>query len=234
LSSAVRAPNKSRLDDVVQEIVDTLERDPDGRFSTELSVRATISILCELDREVAYRSALKERVPIAGKRQENVEDFESLLKHIEGLQKAFSKASGPALIHLFSGDDVIGPDQIPSVEVQQKVEIRLRRVIGVLAYMRARCDFLLDERPGVHGGADFRQRRVAHEAWRLLKIHGKEPAGGTMDSLFGQIASLLYEAMTGDADKDLQWACKAALRLADEGELRVDGPTIGRGLVPMS
>jgi hypothetical protein len=223
----MRAPNKSRLDDVVQEIIEALESNPDDRFSTELSVRATISILRELDREVAYRGTSKERMPIAGKRQENADDFNALLKQVEGLQKALSKTSAPALFHLFSGD-VVGPDQIPSVEVQEKVQRRLRQVTGTLAYMRARCDFLLDERPGEHGAADFRQRRVAHEGWRLLKGHGKEPAGGTMDSLYGHIASLLYEAMTGESDKDLQWACKAALRLADEGELRIDGRVIGR------
>jgi hypothetical protein len=230
----MRAPNKSRPDEVVQEIVEALESDPDDRFSTELSVRATISLLRELDREVAYRGTSKERMPIAGKRQENVDDFKALLKQIDGLQKALGKTSSPALFHLFSGDDVVGPDQIPSVEVQEKVQRRLRQVTGTLAYMRARCDFLLDERPGEHGGADFRQRRVAHEGWRLLKGKGKEPAGGTMDSLYGQIASLLYEAMTGEGNKDLQWACKAALRLADEGELRDVGPVIGRGHITLS
>lgn len=220
MSSAVRAPKRSRLDEVVGEVVEKLEGDPDGRFAAELGVRFTIRLLCELDREVAYRGTSKERMPIAGKRQENVEAFEALLKQIKRLQKALSKTPSPALIHLFSGDDVLEADQIVSSELQQKVTLRLQRVIRMLAYMHARCNYLLRKRPGEHGRTGFRQRRVAHEAWRLLKRHRKNAAGGTMDSLYGQVASLLWEAMTGEADKDLQRACKSALRLADEGGIR--------------
>jgi hypothetical protein len=230
----MRALNKSRLDEVVREIVEALESNPDDRDATEVSVRAAIRFVRELDQPIAYRGGSKERVPITGKRQENVDDFKVLLKQLKGLRKALSNMSSPALFHLFSGDDVVEPHQIPSTEVQERVVSRLQRVTGTLAYMQARCDFLLDERPGEHGGAEFRQRRVAHEAWRLLKGHGKIPAGGTMDSLYGQIASLLYEAITGESDKDLQWACKAALRLSDEGGLRDDGPIIGRGQIPLS
>jgi hypothetical protein len=233
VSSAVRAPNKSRLDEVVREIVEELESDPDGRDATEVSVRAAIRFLRELDRQVAYRGASKERMPIAGKRQENVDDFKALLKQIKGLQKALSKTSSPALIHLFSGDDVVGPDQIPSVEVQKKVEHRLRQVTGTLAYMHARCDFLLAERPGVHGNAEYRQRRVAHEAWRLLRQHGKDPASGVATSLYGRIASLLYEAMNGEYGKDLERACKAALILANDGGLSDDGMPIASGTIPL-
>jgi hypothetical protein len=230
----VRAPNKSRLDEVVREIVEELESDPDGQDSTEAYVRATIRSLRELDREIAYRGASKGRTPIRGKRQDNVEDFTALLKQIKGLQKTLKKVSSAALFLLFSGEDDVGPDKIPSTEAQQKVERRCRQITMTLAYMRARCDFLLAERPGEHGGADYRQRRVAHEAWWLLRQKGKDPAGGTMDSLYGHIASRLYEAMTGVADKDLQWACKAALRLADEGGLRDDGPRGPHGQIPLS
>jgi hypothetical protein len=230
----VRAPNKSRLDEVVQEIVAEIQSDPDRRDdATELDVRTTIRLLRARDQEVAYRGTSKERMPTRGKRQENVEDFTTLLKEIKRLRKALQKMSAPALILLFSGEDDVSTDEIPSAEVQQKVERRLRQITATLSYMQARCDSLLAARPGEHGHAEYRQRRVAHEAWRLLRRHGKKPAGGTLDSLYGRIASLLYEAMTGTADLDLQWACKAALRLADEGGLS-DGPVIGRGRISLS
>ena len=170
-------------------------------------------------------------MPIRGKRQENIDDFKVLLKQIKGLQKALKKAGEPALFLLLSGESNIRSDKVPPSELQQRVERRRRQVVGTLAYMHARCNWLIAQRPGEEGHADFRQRRVAHEAWRLLRRHGKIPAGGTWESFYGNLASLLYEAMTGDGDKNLQWACKAALRLADEGDLRDDGPIVGRGQI---
>jgi hypothetical protein len=229
----VRAPNKSRLDKVVREIVEKIQSNPDGWDAAEADVRTTIRLLRTLDQEIAYRGALKGRMPVRGKRQENVEEFTALLKEIKGLRKALQKMSGPALFLLFSGEKDVTSDKVSSVEVQQRFKRRLQQVTATLAYMQARCDFLLAKRPGEHGSADYRQRRVVDAAWWLLKRHGKEPAGGTMDSLYGQIASLLYEAMTGTGDKDLQWACKAALRLADEGGLSNDAPIIGRGQIPL-
>jgi hypothetical protein len=220
----MRAPKKSRLDEVVHEIVEEIHSDPDGRFSTEIVVRAAIKALRELDREFPHRGA-SVRMPIRGKKQENVEDFKTLLEKIKSLQKALKKLSAPAWILLFSGESDVHSHKFPSPELQQLIERRLRPVTGILNYMRDRCDYLLRERPGEHGNAGWRQRRVAHEAWHLLKRHKIQPAGGTMDSLYGRVASLLWEAMTGEANKDLQRACKTALILArDEGGLWDDSP----------
>jgi len=230
----MRAPKKSRLDEVVHEIVEKIQSDPDSRFSTEIGVRAAIKSLRELDREVPYRGASM-RMPIRGKKQENVEDFKMLIEKIKGLQRALKKLSVPAWILLFSGESDVHSDKFPSPELQQIIERRLRLVTGILNYMRARCDYVLRKRPGEHGNTGYRQRRVAHEAWHLLKRHKKKPAGGTLDSLYGLVASLLWEAMTGEANKDLQRACKTALILArDEGGLWDDSPTIGQGQFPAS
>jgi hypothetical protein len=218
----VRAPsNKTRLDEIVHTLVESLQDNPGGRDSSEVDVRSTIQCLRALDQEITYRGASKERMAIRGKRQENREDFAELRKQVEGLQNAFKKISAAALFLLFSGEDAkaITSDEVPSVEARQKALSRVQGVRKLLDYLHTRCDFLLAERPGEHASADYRQRRVAHESWRLMRRHGKEPAGGTMDSLYGQITSLLWEAVTGEKDKDLQWACKATLRLAHEGGL---------------
>jgi hypothetical protein len=228
----------SRLDAIVREIVTELHDQPIDKweyFGAEVGVRATIGILRELDRETVYRGASKGRMPIRGKRQENIEDFSVLLKQVKALQKALSKTSVPALLLLFSGEnDDLGTDQFPSVAVQKRVFRRLQQVTMALATMRGRCDLFLAKRPGAHGNAQYRQRRVAHEAWRLLRRHRKTPAGGTPGSLYGDIASLLWEAMTGEVDKDLQRACKTALRLAGEGGLHDDGNVIGHGQIATS
>jgi hypothetical protein len=230
----MRAPGKSRLNDVVSEIVVALNEAADDRLAGEVDVRGVINFLRESDREVSYRGGIKSRTSIRGKRQENADDFAAGKKQIGALQKALQKISSPALVLLFSNETDVHSDSFPAAEAQQKTLRRLQHFTAMLAYLQRRCEFLLDERPGEHGSADYRQRRVAWEAWRLLRRHWKEPAGGTMDSLYGQIASLLYEAMTGEANKDLQWACKAALRAADRGELRDGGLVIGRDNIPLS
>jgi hypothetical protein len=218
----MRAPsNKAHLDEIVCVLVESLQDDPGGRDSSEVDVRSTIQCLRALDQEITYRGASKERMALRGKRQENLEDIALLLKRVEGLQKAFKKVSAASLFLLLSGEDAkaIMSDGVPSVEAQQKALSRVQGVRKLLDYLHARCDFLLNERPGEHASADYRQLRVAHESWRLMRRHGKVPAGGTMDSLYGHITSLLWEAVTGEKDKDLEWACKATLRLASDGGL---------------
>src|ERR1043166_4567175 len=104
----MRAPKKSRLDDVVLEIVNKLQNEPAGRFGSEVDVRATVTLLRALDQEITSRGTLKERMPIRGGRQQNAENFTALRKQVQGLRKAFQHMSTPALLLLFSGGKKIG------------------------------------------------------------------------------------------------------------------------------
>ena len=229
------------MDRVVQAIVEEirgaqlgagLQSDDADRDSTEADVRTTARLCAELDREVAHRGALKEQIPLRGWRQDNIDEFTALLKQTEAYQETLKKTSGTALFLLFSAEDDLGPDTIPSSAMQQQVESRLRGLTTLLKYIRARCHFLLTERPGEHGSAGYRQRRVATEAWRLLRRHGIEPAGGKMGSVYGHVTSLLWKAVTGEKElKDLERACTAVLQSADKGELNDDGIVIGRGKI---
>ncbi len=194
-------------------------------------VLTTIRLLRTLDKKTATRGNLKERAPIRGKRQENVEDFATVVKWVKGLQKALAKISGQALFHIFSAEDDFNPYSVPSSKAQQKVIIRTRQTVFALAYIRARCELLLTARPGVHGSAKYRQHQAAFEAWHFLRRYGKRPASGAADSLFGRVASLFYEGMTGTSNKDLERACKRTLRMAAGGGLPEDGLVIGRGRI---
>jgi hypothetical protein len=216
----VRAPREARQAEINREIVDELADQDADREALEILVRATVDELRALDRSIADRGASKRHVPTRGRRQENVEDFTAIRKQVDGLQKALKKASGPALAFLFSSESYDDRDFPPVAEHTRMLD-RLQQFGTMLAIVRRRCESLLQHRPGEHASADFRQRRVAEAAWHLLRVGGKEPAGGTLDSCYGRIASLLYEAMTAEPDRDLQWACKAALRKAAEGSLRI-------------
>jgi hypothetical protein len=220
----MRAPKKSRLDEVVAEIVDAIRNDAEPDF-VEIDVRTTITILRELDRDLSARG----RIPARGWRQQNNDDFAELRKQIKALEKALKQASGPALFMLFSGEEDLGADKTPSLSIQKHVQERHRMIDGLLEILHRRCDFLLEQQPGEHGSAEYRQRRIAEEAWRLLcRYQEKRPARGTADSLYGRTASLLFEAVTGEADKDLQRACKTVL---EAGGARPDGIIGGIGTI---
>lgn len=235
----MRAPNKSRLDKVIREIVEKIQGDKNEVDSAEVNsaemdVRAAVALLRNLDVEITSRGRLKARTSIRGKKGENREEFKELLKQTKSLQKSLKKLSPPALFLLFSGERDLSEDNIPSGEAQQKVVHRVKQVTAMLAYMRARSNWLITEGPGKHGNVGYRQHRVAREAWHLMRRHGKEPAGGLKDSLYGEVASLLWEAMTDAFGKDLQRACKATLRLAKSEGLHDRGPVIGRGRIHQS
>jgi hypothetical protein len=136
------------------------------------------------------------------------------------------------LLMLLAGEDVF--EQVPSLLEQQNASERLKKIVATLNYLQARCDLLLNQQPGEHGSVDFLQRLVAEEVWRLMKYHNLKPASGVASSDYGEIARLLFEAVTGEQDKDLQRACKSALERAKKGELKEwKGPTIFKFRLPM-
>lgn len=222
----MRAP--ATFDSIVASIVDDLyvrsaddspPADDWNLRSAEVDVRATIQYLKGLDHPISYRGETKS-VPFRGWRKDNAEDFRALRNQITRLEKTVATMTSPALFAVFSGETDLQRDRIPSNQIQRSVIKRLQFFKSELAWLRQHCDFLLVTRLGEHGKAEYRQHRVAHEAWRMLRRFGKVPADGSADSLYGRITSKLWEALTGEAGKDLQWACKTTLQLADESELR--------------
>jgi hypothetical protein len=217
----MRAP--ATLDSIVASIVADLRppaADEYDRLSADTDIRGTIQLLQTLDRPTSYRGKIQNIPWPRGKRQENIDDFTALLKQVKHMEKTLAGMTGPALFTAFSGETDLHSDGIPSDEVQRRTINRLQFFKSALVLLRQRCQFLLKERPGEHGNTKFRQHRVAYEAWRLLRRFEKVPADGSADSLYGRVTSKLWEALTGEASKDLQWACKVTLQLADEGELR--------------
>jgi len=225
----MRAPDqKASLQDVARRIAHELAIDGDVVESDALT---TIRLLRTLDKKIATRGKLKERGPIRGRRRSNTDDFTAILKSIKNLQKTLARVSPQALFLLLSGEDELSVYTFGSWDAQRKVVGRTRLMSSMLAYTHARCSFLLKVRPGAHGSADYRQHQVAVETWRFLKRHGKNPASGIASSLFGRLASLFYEGMTGTKNKDLERACKATLRLASEIGISEEGEVVSRGRI---
>lgn len=229
----MRAPQKSHVDGIVREIVTVLARpdeDEHDRLASTVYVQAAIGTLQELDK-VAHRG---QPIPVRGKQRDNTEELKAIRRHLKGAEQAIKDASPALRFMLFSNEpDVSNGEGVTSLKAQRKTRDRIEKAVAVFDYLLRRCDYLLTERPGEHGSVDFRQRRCATQAWRLLKTHRKRPADGTATSLYGEVASLLYAALTGERGKDLERACRAVLRQADAGEFTDrDGPVLARGKLP--
>jgi hypothetical protein len=210
----------SRLDEIVVEIVDLL--DPRGggdKFATEVSVRFTIDFL----KNPAQKKSLW------GAQKSNADALSALQKNISDLRKTL-RGTPAELLVLLAIEKL--PEQIPSLFEQQNAIDRLRQIVATLDYLHARCDQLLKQPPGEHGNANFSQRLAADKAWQLMKNHNLKPASGIDSSVYGSIARLLFEAVTGQV-KDLQRACKSALARAKGGELKEwKGPALFKGRLP--
>jgi hypothetical protein len=217
-----KAPAPSRLDEIVTEIVNLLvskEHEPDG-FAAGAVVRSTIQLL----------KNLAQNKPLWGSKKANNQALSNLRKNVGDLLETLRGMPSEMLV-LLSIEKL--SEQFPTSLMQHKANQRLKAIIAVLGYLQERCDQLLTKQPGEHGNADFSQRLVAEEAWRLMKYHNLDPASGTHDSAYGSIAGLLFEAVT-EQDKDLQRACKSVLKRAKDGELSEwRGDPIFKGRLPM-
>jgi hypothetical protein len=79
--------------------------------------------------------------------------------------------------------------------------------------LRVRSDRLRDGAPGEHGLSGYTQKQAAIAAKELMERWSRRPGSTDRESPFRRIASLLYEAMTGEADRDMERACDAVLRI---------------------
>jgi hypothetical protein len=239
----VRAPqNKRATPEMIREIVFEILQAPrveeQGAESSTppvgeaeevkiyMDVLGAIKIFQELNREVPVSGKLKGRTSVWGHRTKNLEDFKSIKKQVDRLSKALIGISGTALVHLFSDERNVHLDQVPTMDVLKRTNERMSVFGAILRDLYKRCEYLLEQKPGEHGSSDYLGRWVAREAWRILRRAKRNPASGINSSVYGAVAMLLYEAITGEADKDLQRACKAALAAAAKGELTVDGPDL--------
>lgn len=139
----------------------------DKLIGTEILVRSTIQFLKTLDRGK----------PLWGLKRSNTDALSAFRKNIGDLRKTLSKFPGELLV-LLAVKRL--SEQVPSSLEQQNASARLEKIVATLNYLQTRCDDLLNQQPGEHRSADFTQRLVAEQAWRLMKYHDLKPTIATM------------------------------------------------------
>jgi hypothetical protein len=194
----MRAPDQRRVrdDKCVADIIARLKLpDPD---EAEVTIYASIE----------YCRTIAELLPLWGNRAANRKALEAIHDHMVEVQLQLKKLRPSVMTLLFS---VERKAVIPGLDEQARTVQRVKWATWAFRFVRARSRRLLDIAPGAHGNEDYLQHLVASEACALLRICGKKPYGGAAGSVLGDVANLLFKAVTGREVTDLEWACKAEL-----------------------
>jgi hypothetical protein len=188
----VRAPAlpaiRRSVDDIVQDIV--AELGPD----VETAARAYIGA-----------GPIMEKLgPAVGNRRTNAKLARTLLKWIGEGESLFDRFDGAGLIMLFAPPVSIGTPEVLELAVKQAQAWR-----GAwIETLRARCEWIIQAGVGEHGHVGHMQRVAAVAAAGLCRQAGKPLHWAAPISAFCVVATLIYEAMTGEPEIDIQRACE--------------------------
>ena len=77
-----------------------------------------------------------------------------------------------------------------------------------LISLRSRCEGIIAAEIGESGSTGQLQRKAAIAARGLCRMAGKPLEWSSLTSAYRRTASLLFEAMTGEYDRELERACE--------------------------
>ena len=181
---AVRRP----VDDIVADIVAELGREAEAAVQAYIGAGPIIEKLG----------------PAAGNRRANAKLARELLKWIAHGESLFDRFGGAGLVMLFAPP---GP-----IDTPDNLELATRQAQGWrdmwIDTLRARCEWIIRAGIGEHGHVDHMQRTAAIAAADLCRKASKPLHWASPVSSFRIVASLMFEAMTGQPNAELQRACE--------------------------
>ncbi len=123
---------------------------------------------------------------------------------------------GPEDIAALDPEELLSPDYLSLATASLGME-RLNSLRLVLMDLRRRCDRLIELRIGKHKNFGYRQQRAAVFSRHLMERYKLPLAYTSRTSPYRVVASLLYEAMTGEYGRDLERACENVARQPSVG-----------------
>jgi hypothetical protein len=97
--------------------------------------------------------------------------------------------------------------------LSKKADSRWDALRAEWAELRISCEWVIDNRVGQHGGAGYQQERAAIASRVLMRRCGLPIiVDREANSTYCRAASVFYEEMTGQQEKDLRRACEAVAR----------------------
>jgi hypothetical protein len=157
---------------------------------------------------------LKPYTPLGGWRKDNTEFAEKLRAWVnEGEQILAAPPEGFNPHTLFvpelqSLDETIEQTAARYSQAQACSEL----FTAILALLRQRCDRMIDRQDGEHRSAGYQAERAALAAEGLMEACGLPLAYASPTSPYCRVASLFYEAATGEYGRNLERACEAMAR----------------------
>jgi hypothetical protein len=191
-----------RLTRTIEEIVaDIAKKLGAGEAESEAYIRDFIQAVVPL----------KEYSAMIGNRQANEKYARRILKWIDDGDNLLAEVPESHLLPLLFGHKqnapVNTPERLESLIRQAKTEFT--GFADSLAMVRSRCEFIIQAKVGEHGNAGHVQDRAAIGAISLCEKFGQPLAWSSLTSAYRTVASCIYEAMTGEYDRDMERACES-------------------------
>jgi hypothetical protein len=204
-AQAKESANVRSVDEIVTDIMKTIA-DASPPPAQEDRVRRLIAAL----------SNLKHYGPLNGNRADNKEFAERLLKWLdkgETLMRGSPKNFNFSM--LFAPDPAVAESM---VTIYEQADARYEMLAEILSAMHRRCEWIIKTGFGEHAHTGYQQERAAIAAGELMNECSLPHAYSSPLSPYRMVASLLYEAMTGEFGKDVERACEAMARKATATE----------------
>jgi hypothetical protein len=203
-----RSKDKRSKDEIVAEIMKILEAPLVEKYVSKL-----IDDLC------------KNPQPFTGNRRNNIDYLNDLRNGIKRFKRLLRKAPAPLRTVLFSPEFARGllatqgttGDFNPNLRnyLSQREPARLTQLVGVLDGLDARCEETARLALGTHAGANQLKRDAATASRDVIDSsitfypEKKLSFSCSKTSEYCRIASLFFEAVTGEDESDLRRQCKA-------------------------
>jgi hypothetical protein len=200
--SGFSPPDATRRGEIVEEIVVWLR--PFKRRMTEAAVTAAINPCLDLLLRVPLDAKLGDR----RQNRAHAEQLDDALLEVETLL-----ASAPPVLSLALFDPVtITEDGVFVPSSNDEWNRKRKDFAGELTRLRKVCADAIDPGFGFHPNYAIVKYHCARSAHYLMSNLSDTKISGTKDGAFWTIASLLYEAVSGQKNVTLKRACDSALR----------------------
>ena len=219
----VTPPDAIGRDELVEEIVDHLRpwKDRKGAAAVTAEVNRALDVLLKL---VPLEAKLSDRTrnrTHALQLDSVLAEVETLLVSAPGMLASFLFNPLPPLIMT---EDGVLVEAVPrSIEdIERAYRKRADSFATELKRLRKVCARAVDPGFGSHPNYDHAKHLCAWFAYGLMEGLSDRKITGTEDAAFQAIASLLYEAISGQRSASLKRACDSVLRDTRDPKLGTD------------
>ena len=202
MRAPAETPNRT-TEEIVADIAVELGDDP--------AIKANIRSMVKVVRD------LKDLSPMVGNQRRNAKYAKRVLKQIDELEKLFANPPDGAMLEMLFASKQTAPVNSPERLEAVAWEARAWRQDWLIS-LRSRCEWIIADKIGEPATVGNKQRKAAIAARGLCKMASKPLAWSSPTSAYRRTAGLLFEAMTGEYDRELEYACEWAAKIDTEAK----------------